>query len=78
MYLIVQQIESNIIYPLVVKKVLDLNPLVVIIALLVGLQLGGVLGVLLSVPIAAALTEYLKDISKNKAAAREKYGAQPE
>lgn len=72
MYLIVQQIESNVIYPLVVQKVLDVPPLVVMIALIVGARLGGFLGVLLSVPIAAALTEYMTDVGKHRTVARAK------
>jgi len=78
MYLIIQQIESNVIYPLVVQKVLDIHPLIVIIALIVGLKLGGVLGVLLSVPLAAALMEYLTDISEGKRAMREKFSVSAE
>jgi predicted PurR-regulated permease PerM len=72
MYLIIQQIESNVIYPLVVRKVLNIRPLVVIIALLVGVRLGGFLGIMLSVPIAAALTEYLQDVGKSRIEARAK------
>jgi predicted PurR-regulated permease PerM len=72
MYLIVQQIESNVIYPLVVKKVLDVPPLVVMIALVVGAKLGGFLGILLSVPLAAALTEYMYDVGKKRTVLRTK------
>ena len=72
MYLIVQQIESNVIYPLVMRKVLDVPPLVVIIALIVGAKSGGFLGVLLSVPVAVTLTEVMNDIGRNRILAREK------
>lgn len=72
MYLVVQQIESNVIYPLVVKKVLDVPPLVVMIALVVGAKLGGFLGILLSVPLAAALTEYMYDVGKKRTVLRAK------
>jgi predicted PurR-regulated permease PerM len=69
-YVVIQQIESNVIYPLVVKKVVDVHPLTVIIALIVGAQLGGFLGILLSVPVATALSEFMSDYAKNKGAAR--------
>ncbi len=72
MYLIIQQIESHVIYPLVVKKLLNIHPLLVIIALVIGAKLGGLLGVLLSVPLAAALSELMSDHSKNRLIAREK------
>ncbi len=65
-YVIVQQFESNLIYPLVVKKVVGVPPLLVILALLIGAKLAGLLGVLLSVPIAAAVQELIADIEKRK------------
>ncbi len=73
MYLVVQQVESNIIYPIVVQKVLDIPPLVVIIALVVGARAGGFLGILISIPVAVALTEYLVDVGKSRIAARKKF-----
>jgi len=66
LYVIVQQFESHLIYPLVVRKVVGVPPLLVILALLIGAQLAGFLGVLLSVPIAAALQEFVNDIRKKK------------
>lgn len=64
--LIIQQFESNLIYPLVVKKVVGVPPLLVILALIVGAKLAGFLGILLSVPIAAALQELVTDIQRKK------------
>ncbi len=61
LYVIIQQLESNVIYPLVVKKVIGVPPLVVIISLLAGFTLGGFLGVILAVPIATVCIEYLHD-----------------
>lgn len=66
LYVIVQQLESNVIYPLVVKKVIGVPPMVVIISLVIGLSLAGVLGVILSVPIATVLMEYLNDRERNR------------
>lgn len=65
-YIIVQFFESNLIYPLVVKKVVGVPPILVILAILIGGSLAGFLGVLLSVPIAAALLEFINDVQKNK------------
>ncbi len=61
-YVIIQQFESQLIYPLVIRKVVGLSPIIVIIALIAGFQLAGFLGVILSVPIAAVLLEFLKDM----------------
>ncbi len=65
-YLIIQQFENQLIYPLVVKKVVGLSPIVVILALVAGAQLGGFLGLLLSVPIAAVLMEFVSDLEHDK------------
>lgn len=66
LFLIVQQFESNLIYPLVVKKIVGVPPLLVILALLIGAKLAGFLGILLSVPFAAALQEFINDVQKKK------------
>lgn len=69
-YLIVQQFESHLIYPLVVRKVVGVPPILVIISLIVGAKLAGFLGVLISVPVAAAMKEYIDDLQKAKAGRR--------
>jgi predicted PurR-regulated permease PerM len=66
LFLLVQQFESNLIYPVVVKKVVGVPPLLVILALLIGYELAGFLGVLLSVPIAGAVQELVADIDRRK------------
>ena len=66
LYVVVNQFESNLIYPLIVKKVVGIPPLLVIVALIAGYTLAGFLGVLLSVPVAAVLLEFLYDLDKRK------------
>ena len=66
LYVIVQQMENHLIYPLVVRKAIGVPPLLVIIALLVGGNLAGFIGFVLAVPIAAAVLEYVNDIAKEK------------
>jgi predicted PurR-regulated permease PerM len=66
LYIVVNQFESNLIYPLIVKKIVGIPPLLVIVALIAGYMLAGFLGVLLSVPIAAVLLEFLTDFDKRK------------
>jgi len=65
-YLIVNQFQAHLIYPLVVQKIVGVAPILVIIALIAGGQLAGFLGVLLSVPIAAAVQEFVKDLQKRR------------
>jgi predicted PurR-regulated permease PerM len=66
LYVIVNQFETNLIYPLVVKKVVGIPPLLVIIALIAGGEVAGFLGVLLSVPLAAAAQEFFDDFYESK------------
>jgi predicted PurR-regulated permease PerM len=65
-YVIIQQFENHLIYPIVVRKVVGVPPILVIIALLIGFKLAGLMGVILSVPLAAALMEFVNDIEKKK------------
>jgi predicted PurR-regulated permease PerM len=65
-YLIVNQFQANLIYPLVVQKIVGVPPLLVILALIAGAQLAGFLGIILSVPAAAILQELVQDIQKGK------------
>jgi predicted PurR-regulated permease PerM len=66
LYLIVNQFQAHLIYPLVVKKVVGVAPILVIIALIAGGQLAGFIGVLLSVPVAAVIQEFVNDIQKGR------------
>ncbi|MDO8408248.1 MAG: AI-2E family transporter [bacterium] len=66
LYVVVNQFEANLIYPLIVKKVIGVPPLMVIVALIAGGTLAGFLGVLLSVPVAAVALELLSDFEKRK------------
>ena len=66
LFLIIQQFESQLIYPVVVKKVIGVPPIISILAIVIGGKLAGVLGVIISVPVAAVLMEILNDIEKRK------------
>jgi len=66
LYLIIQQFENHLIYPLVVKKIVGIPPILVIVSLLIGFKLAGFLGILLAVPLSSMLVEFLDDIQKKK------------
>ncbi len=67
-YLIIHQFENHLIYPLVVTKIVGVPPILVILSLIIGFELAGFLGILLSVPVAATLVELVEDIQKDKIA----------
>lgn len=51
MYYIIQQIESYILIPIVMRQTIGLNPIIVITAVVAGGQLAGIAGALLAIPI---------------------------
>ena len=65
-YIVIQQLEGNLIYPLVVKKIVGMPPMISIIALVIGGTLAGFLGVLISVPVAAVVIELVSDFEERK------------
>lgn len=66
LYLIIQQFENHLIHPLVVKKMVGIPSIIAIIALIIGAKIAGFLGIILSVPVAAGIMEFLNDIDRSK------------
>lgn len=66
-YIVVQQLENNIIVPKIMKDNVDVNPLATILTILIGFQVAGVVGALLSVPAYIILrTFYSMWLRENK------------
>ncbi len=66
-YLVIQQIENQLIVPKVMGRATGLNPLVVLLSLLAGARLFGVLGALLAVPVAIAVAVIIENWQEHKA-----------
>ncbi len=62
LYLAVQQVESHVIVPQVMKRAVGLNPILVILAVTVGSRLLGISGALLAVPIAVVIQVVLEEV----------------
>jgi len=60
----VQLVEGAIITPKIVGDTVGLHPLVAIVALLIGGQLFGIMGMLLAVPVAAVLQVFLRSLAQ--------------
>ena len=58
--ILLQQIEENLLMPRIMQGSLDLNPVVMFLALLVGAKIAGLIGVFLSIPIAGVLIGLFK------------------
>jgi len=59
LYIIVQQIENNLLVPLVMKRSVGLPPVLTILALMIGGRFGGVTGAVLAVPVLLAIQEVI-------------------
>jgi predicted PurR-regulated permease PerM len=56
-----QQVENNVIQPVVYRRTVAIHPLLVIVAVLIGGSLLGILGALLAIPIAATVQILVKE-----------------
>ncbi|WP_254716043.1 AI-2E family transporter [Actinomadura sp. WMMB 499] len=61
-YVAYQQVENYLIYPRVMKRTVDVQPAVTIVAALVGAALLGVVGALLAIPTAAAVSLLIREV----------------
>lgn len=61
-YIIAHQLEAHVVAPQVMKHSAGLNPVALIIAILVGLQIGGPLGIVLAVPTTMVLSVFVEDL----------------
>lgn len=64
LYIVVQQLENNILVPKIMQRVTGLNPIVSIVALMVGIKLGGLAGAILSIPLATMGAVILEELFK--------------
>ncbi len=55
LYVVIQQLENNILVPRIIGRSLNLHPMVVIIGAIAGANLAGILGMFLAAPILASL-----------------------
>jgi len=60
-FVLYQQIENHVLQPLVYGRTVQLSPLVVLIAILIGTEVAGILGALAAIPVAGTLQILLQD-----------------
>ena len=65
-FIVYQQIENNILQPLVYSKSVSISPLVVGIAAVCGGVLGGFFGALVAIPVAASIQILVKDLLERR------------
>lgn len=62
MFFIIQQSENYFITPQIMRKAVGLNPVVIIVAMLVGARIAGIAGILIALPVTTALSVIIGDI----------------
>lgn len=61
-FIVYQQLENHLLQPLIFSRTVKVNPLTVLIAILVAVELAGILGALLAIPIASMIQVILRDV----------------
>jgi predicted PurR-regulated permease PerM len=67
-FLVYQQIENNLVQPFIYGKTVEIHPLAVIVAILIGAGLLGILGALVAIPVAAGVQSVVRDLYRYSAA----------
>jgi predicted PurR-regulated permease PerM len=65
-FLLYQQLENHLLQPLIFARTVKLNPLTVLIAILIAVELAGILGALLAIPIAGMIQVVARDVWDNR------------
>ena len=60
-FVLYQQLENHVLQPLVYGRTVQLSPLVVLVAVLMGAELAGVIGALGAIPVAGAIQVVVLD-----------------
>lgn len=60
-FVLIQQLESQFLVPKIMGKAVGLSPVIIIIAILIGAKLAGILGVVIAVPAAGAVSVIIQD-----------------
>jgi predicted PurR-regulated permease PerM len=60
-FVVYQQIENHILQPVIYGRTVQLSPLAVLVAVLVGAELAGIIGALAAIPVAGALQVLIRD-----------------
>ncbi len=68
LYLLVHEVEGYVLVPKIMEKTVGTSPLLTLLALMIGYQLAGIVGLIISVPLATALTVVVNEFWPGKVA----------
>jgi predicted PurR-regulated permease PerM len=61
-FVVYQQLENHLLQPLIFARTVRLNPLTVLLAILIAVELAGILGALLAIPVAGIIQIIARDV----------------
>jgi predicted PurR-regulated permease PerM len=61
-FIVYQQLENHFLQPVIYGRTVQLSPLVVLVAVLVGAALAGILGALAAIPVAGTIQVIVRDL----------------
>ena len=62
LYFIIQQVENNVLVPLVMKKSIGFSPLVTLLSVMIGARFAGIVGAILAVPFVLVLKVIITEV----------------
>jgi predicted PurR-regulated permease PerM len=65
-FIVYQQVENHILQPVIYGRTVQLSPLAVLIAVLIGAELAGILGALAAIPVAGSIQVLILDWRKHR------------
>ncbi len=65
-FIIIQQLESNVLIPLIMKKSVGINPALVIISILIGAKLAGIIGIVFAIPVMVLVEEVMREVNRRR------------
>ena len=65
-FVVYQQVENGVIYPWLMARKVSVNPLMVLLSVLLAVELFGILGALLAVPVSGALQVIVKAVRRER------------
>ena len=60
-FVVYQQLENHLLQPWIFSRTVKLNPLAVLVAILLAVELAGILGALLAIPVAGIIQVAVRD-----------------
>ena len=76
-FVLYQQFENHVLQPLIYGRTVQLSPLTVLIAILIGVEVAGILGALAAIPVGGSVQVVMTELLRHRRAQAARVGAEP-